>query len=233
MNDEQVHSEHTDVAAYALGLLEARDRQAFEKHLAGCPACAAELAEMSGMKGLLSDLGPDAAPVDEPSQAQVADLVRRRARSQRRYARRQVLLAAAAAVVLLAGGVGVGLATESRAAPGAPVSPFAGQQVLRSVTSAQTGVHAKVGLAARPWGTLVTLELSHVKGPVECQLIAVSRTGAHRFIGNWLVGRPTAGTPGRPVPLVVHQGDTAFKIGSLSQIDIAVMGGQTLVAVPV
>ena len=78
MNGKPVNSEHTDVGAYALGLLEARDRQAFEEHVAGCPACAAELAELSGMKGLLSDLGPVAAP-DEPTEANVTDLVRRRA----------------------------------------------------------------------------------------------------------------------------------------------------------
>lgn len=28
--------EHTDVGAYSLGLLQERDRQAFEDHLAGC-----------------------------------------------------------------------------------------------------------------------------------------------------------------------------------------------------
>ena len=37
MNGKPVNSEHTDVGAYALGLLEPQDRQAFEEHLAGCP----------------------------------------------------------------------------------------------------------------------------------------------------------------------------------------------------
>ena len=40
MSGEPVRSEHTDVAAYALGLLDPADRQAFEEHLAGCPGCA-------------------------------------------------------------------------------------------------------------------------------------------------------------------------------------------------
>jgi anti-sigma factor RsiW len=56
--------EHTDVGAYALGLLEERDRLAFEDHLAGCPPCRAELAELSGMKELLSGIGP-VEPADE------------------------------------------------------------------------------------------------------------------------------------------------------------------------
>ena len=42
--------QHTDVGAYALGLLEPADRQEFERHLAGCPDCAAELAELAGMR---------------------------------------------------------------------------------------------------------------------------------------------------------------------------------------
>src|SRR5262250_761641 len=139
MNGEPRSSEHTDVGAYALGLLEPPDRQAFEEHLAGCPACAAELAELSGMKGLLSDLGPVAAP-DEPTEANVTDLVRRRAESQRRHTRRQVLLGAAAGVVLLAGGTAVGVAVASQpAAPGSPGGQIAG--VTHSATSPVTGVH--------------------------------------------------------------------------------------------
>ena len=44
---------HTDVGAYSMGLLEERDRREFEDHLAGCPACAAEVAELSPMAALL------------------------------------------------------------------------------------------------------------------------------------------------------------------------------------
>jgi anti-sigma factor RsiW len=47
-------SEHTDVGAYSLGLLEQQDRRAFEAHLADCQTCAAELAELAGMAGLLT-----------------------------------------------------------------------------------------------------------------------------------------------------------------------------------
>ena len=79
MNGEPVSSVHTDVGAYALGLLEAADRQAFEEHLAGCPACAAELDELSGMKDLLTGIDPVDAPPGEPTGAEVTDLVRRRA----------------------------------------------------------------------------------------------------------------------------------------------------------
>src|SRR5215472_6798998 len=111
MNGEPVSSEHIDVGAYALGLLEPEDQRAFEEHLDGCPACQADLAEFSGMKNLLTGLGPVPSATEEPTEAEVVDLVRRRATDQRHRRRWQTALAAAAAVVLLAGGVAVGLAT--------------------------------------------------------------------------------------------------------------------------
>jgi len=159
MNGEPM-SEHTDVGAYALGLLEPRDRQAFEEHLAGCPACAAELAELSGMKSLLSDLGPVEAPADEPTEANVTDLVRRRAESQRRHTRRQVLLGAAAGVALLAGGAAVGVAVAGQ--PASQVSQNAGRTV--SAVDQQTGVHGTATLVAKPFGTQVTVDLAHIQG---------------------------------------------------------------------
>lgn len=56
--------EHTDVGAYALGLLEDRDRRAFEAHLAGCASCRAELDRLRGVADALRDIrderpGPD------------------------------------------------------------------------------------------------------------------------------------------------------------------------------
>ncbi|GLZ09773.1 hypothetical protein Acsp04_00090 [Actinomadura sp. NBRC 104425] len=70
--------EHTDVGAYALGLLEEEDRRAFEAHLRGCARCRAELRQMRGVADVLSDLrdggfapapdpAPEPAPAPEPS----------------------------------------------------------------------------------------------------------------------------------------------------------------------
>ncbi|GAA3942670.1 hypothetical protein GCM10023085_25510 [Actinomadura viridis] len=49
-------AEHTDVGAYALGLLDGDDRSAFEAHLPHCGSCAAELREMAGAARALSEL---------------------------------------------------------------------------------------------------------------------------------------------------------------------------------
>lgn len=52
--------EHTDVGAYALGLLEEDDRDAFEAHLATCDRCQAELDELGDMRGLFADVEAEA-----------------------------------------------------------------------------------------------------------------------------------------------------------------------------
>ena len=228
MNGEPM-SEHTDVGAYALGLLEPRDRQAFEEHLAGCPACAAELAELSGMKSLLSDLGPVEAPADEPAEANVTDLVRRRAESQRRHTRRQVLLGAAAGVALLAGGAAVGVAVAGQ--PASQVSQNAGRTV--SAVDQQTGVHGTATLVAKPFGTQVTVDLAHIQGPLECQFIAVSRTGARFQIGTWFLPPGVKfGSPSHPGHLLL-KGWTTIKPGDLSRIDVVAEGQGTQVSIPV
>ena len=49
-------ADHVDVAAYVLGALDDADSAAFERHLAGCPRCQAELDELSGLPALLDQV---------------------------------------------------------------------------------------------------------------------------------------------------------------------------------
>jgi Putative zinc-finger len=227
VSGEHVSSEHIDVGAYALGLLEAADRQAFEEHLEGCPACQAELDELSEMKGLLTGIDPVDTPADEPTQAEVTDLVRRRAESQRRRVRWQSVLAAAAAVVLLAVGVGVGLAT----APGSP-TPTTQALVTLTVhqstafgTNPQTGVSGIAELVSKPFGTQLTVNLK-MKGPLECRLVAVSKTGERTVIATWFVPPVNFGSAQHPAPLDI-QGWTTIRIGDLARIDVDRLTGAT------
>lgn len=229
MNGEHVSSVHTDVGAYALGLLEAADRQAFEEHLAGCPACAAELAELSGMKSLLTGIDPVAGPAAEPGEAEVVDLVRRRAVSQRRRVRWQAVLGAAAGVVLLAVGVGVGLATSSNS-PAPAAQPLVALSVHQGTTATGTnpgtGVSGVAGLVKKPFGTQVTLNLK-MKGPLECQIVAVSKTGERTVIATWFVPPVDFGGALHPAPLYI-KGWTTIQPGDLARIDVnRLSGGNT------
>ena len=223
---------HTDVGAYSMGLLEEQDQRAFEEHLAGCPACAAELAELSPMAALLKGVEPVGDGPDEgPDEATVTDLVRRRASQQRHRRRWQAGLGAAAGIVLIGGGIGLGVtATQPHAGP--PVPPLALSGQLHSATDPGTGATGTVGLVAKAWGTQVTLDLSKVHGPADCELIAVSRTGERRVVMGWLVVAPGDGVPGHPAHLVIR-GGTSIPRNDLTSFDVDVVNGRTLVSIPV
>ena len=233
---------HTDVGAYSMGLLEERDRRKFEDHLAGCPACAAEVAELSPMAALLRGVelrevepggaeGGEPAAGREPEGGDVTEFLRRRARQQRRRRRWQVALGAAAGIVLIGGGIGVGIAAAPQNGP-PPPPPLALTGQLHSATDPGTGVAGTVGLVAKAWGTQVTLDLSKVHGPAECELVAVSRTGERRVVMGWLVTAPGDGVPGHPAHLVIR-GGTSIPRSDLSRVDVDVVNGRTLVSIPV
>ncbi|HWF81550.1 MAG TPA: hypothetical protein VN695_13290 [Streptosporangiaceae bacterium] len=220
---------HMDVAAYSLGLLEAKDREDFEAHLAGCLSCQAELGEFSAMADLFAGLGPVLAQAEEPDDSAVADLVARRASAQRKRTRRSALFAAAAGLALLAGGVAAGLG----------LAPTKAQPVVLSVvgtrhsaTNLTTGLRGVVGLAAKPWGTQVTLKLSKVRGPLDCQLIAVSDTGLRRILVGWRVPPAGYGVPSHPAPLLIV-GGTSIPKQDLSAIEIQVVHGPTLLTISI
>jgi Putative zinc-finger len=222
---------HTDVGAYSLGLLEERDRRAFEDHLAGCASCAAELAELSPMKALLRGVEPTGAAHGEPGQENVTELIRRRATQKRRRRRWQVAVGAAAGIALIGGGIAAGVALAPQPGGGPPPAlALPGQ--LHSATDSGTGVTGTVGLVAKGWGTQVTLDLSKVHGPVECQLVAVSTTGERRVVMGWLVAAPGDGVPGHPAHLVI-QGGTSIPRSDLARVDVNVVNGRTLLSIPV
>jgi len=222
---------HTDVGAYTMGLLEERDCREFEDHLAGCPACAAELAELSPMKGLLRGVEPTGTADSGAGESGLTDLVRRRVAQERRRRRWQVAVGTAAAAVLIGGGIGAGIALAPQ--PGStppPALALTGQ--VHSATDPGTGVAGAVGLVAKGWGTQVTLDLSNVHGPVECQLVAVSKTGERRVVMGWLVAAPGDGVSGHPAHLVI-QGGTSIPRSDLARVDVDVVNGRTLVSIPV
>ena len=109
------------LGAYVLGVLDEREVRAVEDHLASCPRCRAELAELRTMEAAMGDVPPEAL-LDGPPEG--GDLLVQRAlrqvRSERggQLRRRQVglgLVAAAVAAVVIA-------ATKCRSTPSRYVS---------------------------------------------------------------------------------------------------------------
>ena len=153
----------------------------------------------------------------------------RRAAASRRRVRWTVAVGAAACVAALGGGLAAGFAVATNnPPPGTAV--LAGQ--LHSATNTQTGVTGTVGLVTKTWGTYVSLDLTDVHGPLECELIAVSKTGERRVVTGWVVAVPGDGVPGHPAHLLV-QGGTAISAANLARFDVIVVNGKTLLSIPV
>ncbi|RSM97532.1 hypothetical protein DMB42_45625 [Nonomuraea sp. WAC 01424] len=233
--------EHTDVGAYALGLLEEDDRLAFESHLRTCSSCRFELSDLAGVAGVLQGIGPveDAGPPPE-GQAGVADLLRRKKAADRRARRGTFLLGMAAAVALVAGGLTLGTQLSGGDPPPAMAgrtdhmgpaeqfyadgTPIAGKGV--------NGVSGGLVVESKGWGTHAALKLSGVKGPLECELVSVGKSGERRVMTGWSVPAPGYGVPGSPSPLYMH-GGSAMPLKEIDRFEVVTRTGTPLLTVKV
>jgi hypothetical protein len=71
-----------------------------------------------------------------------------------------------------------------------------------------------------------------VHGPLTCQLIAVSKTGQRMIAGSWRLPASGYGVPGHLTHLVIT-GGTAIMAQDLSRVLIDVVGGGTLLRIPI
>lgn len=231
--------EHTDVGAYALGLLEDDDRRAFEAHLSRCRSCAVELSELAGVAGALTGIGP---VMDDPPHdgrpAEVLDLLRRKRAADRRSRRGTFLMGLAASVALLAGGLTVGAQLADRPAPpaahGTELGPAEQFYALGTPLpgTGTGGVSGGLVLESKGWGTHAALKLSGVKGPLECELIAVGSNGDRRVMMGWAVPVPGYGVPGSAAPLYVH-GAAALPLDRIDRFEVVTSAGDNLLTVKV
>jgi putative zinc finger protein len=227
--------EHTDVAAYALGLLEEPERSAFAAHLEDCPRCTRELTQLAGMRELLAQVEPadldDLDDLDDTADLPVELEARRRGR--RRMDR--IAVAAAAAALLLAGVfVGAVVSDSGEGATGDHVHGPAAELLLYGERFAgadpTTGVTGVVGIEPRGFGTHVALELRGVHGPQRCSLTVVSRTGVRETAATWGVPDQGYGVPEAPNPLLIH-GATSIAPDDIARFEITT-AERTLLTVP-
>lgn len=203
------------LGAYVVGALEHRERVELEAHLAICPACRDELAQLAPLPGLLSRLTVDEAiagppPVDD---AMLERLLRAASR-ERRTATQRRWLAAAAAVVVLAGG----------SAGGVVAWNATHATHWQRVVGAQGRVHMRVDIQPASTGTQLALWLSGVPADARCRLIAISDTGLREVAGSW---EATYGGTA-----VIH-GTTAIARAHLRRLVVETYDGATLVAADV
>ena len=174
-----------DDAAYLLGALEPAQREAFERHLRGCPICRDRIAEFGEMPQVLARADVSAWVPEPPPDTLLPRLLRQVAASRRRRARRLGALAVAAAcllALLVTGGVlGWQRAHQPQILTMQPVGPNA------------EDVHATVRLTGSSSGTRVTLDCGysgdHGSYPTESRtsyrMVIFNRRGDRVDLGSW------------------------------------------------
>ncbi|MEV5328600.1 zf-HC2 domain-containing protein [Nonomuraea sp. NPDC052634] len=236
--------EHTDVGAYALGLLDEDDRLAFEAHLLGCSSCRYELHELSGVANVLHGIGPveDLGPPSDDRRSDVVSLLRRKRAADRRARRGTFVIGIAAAVTLVAGGLVVG--TQLDAGEAVPLAQGRSGEMSTHMGTAEQfyaegrpiqgkgvdGVTGGLVVESKKWGTHVALKLAGVKGPLECELVSVAKSGERRVMTGWSVPPAGYGVPGSPDPLYMH-GGSATQLKDIDRFEVVTSDGKRLLTV--
>jgi anti-sigma-K factor RskA len=179
---------HTLAGAYALDAVDDIERAAFARHLAQCPACAQEVAELQATTARLADVV--AAPPPARLRAAVLGQIRQTrqvgpwrrdaARSAGQARWRRVALAAAVAVVVAAG-IAVGTVTieEQRV------------RQARAVAAVLAAPDARTRLAGAPGGGQIKVVLSDSMHEAVAILTGLRPPGAGHSYQLWLI-RPGA-----------------------------------------
>lgn len=189
---EHVH----DDGAYVLGALSPAERAAYERHLAGCPACrdaVGELAVLPGLLGRLDPAGPDPAAASTAGGSRLPALVaaarsarrRERWRNRWRYGATALVAACLTVVVVLAGGW-------LRGDRGDPLGVDARLVAMRPVAGA-VPVTAEIGVETTNWGTEITMRCAYeattdYSRHWTFRLVAYGRDGVTEQVGSWLAG---------------------------------------------
>ncbi|MPY56971.1 anti-sigma factor family protein [Streptomyces spongiae] len=241
---------HETVGAYALGILDDAEATQFEAHLATCEWCGQQLDELAGMEPMLAALAdlPGAQgtpaigeslavkPSQQMSDRLVGEVVQRRAAKKRRS-----FYMLAAGVALIVGGPTAVFATTGGDESGQQNQPLAASPAKDAfthmtdkvkATDKSTGVTATVATEAKAWGTHAVIELSNVKGPEKCSLIAVGKNGERETATTWAVpnrgyGIKNSKDPEAKEPLYTH-GGVAMEPNEIDHFEVMTFDGKKL-----
>ncbi len=225
---------HLDLGAYVLGALSDEDAGRFEEHLAGCERCAEELDRLMGVEALLAEFAADTPPGQNagaflaPPAPQLLDRLMEEVRVKRQVSRRRRAYLVAASLAMIVAGPTVTAVVTSQETTASP--PAVSQTV--TAQNRLSGAHATVAMTDKSWGTQVGLTLDGVKGPLECDLVAVSKSGVHQTVSSWAVpagGYESSGHD-NDKKLVV-QGGTSIPRNEIDHFVVRTLDGQMLVTV--
>lgn len=230
--------EAPQLGAYVLETLDPDERRAVDAHLAECPECRADLAEMEAVKDVLKDIPPEALLHGPPDADLVLQRTLREVRGEAaRRVRRRWVPATAAAAVALAGALGVGVAVGRGTAP-APSAQVTPPAPSVSVTSAVPGTRAAtvqdpatgVRLTARVvpaagW-VRVNAAVNGIPAGENCRLIVVGKDGSREIAAGWIVSKAgeTGGT--------TLDGSAAVAPDNVAAVEVVNTAGRRFVTLP-
>lgn len=214
-----------DDGAYVLGALCPAERAAYESHLAECDACAASVARLAPLPGLLRRVDPETVIAPEPAPNRLPELITSVVGQRRRQARRRrwrltgalagamatAALAAVVGTVVLAGALDNG-------------SPDAEQM---EPVAASVVVSGWVGLTDTEAGTEVWLRCTYPRPddpgygdePRVFRLVAIGKNRQEEQVGSWLAG---------PDDTVTVTGVTWFTSAELERLELRDAHGAAL-----
>ncbi|TQN38114.1 putative zinc finger protein [Blastococcus colisei] len=159
-----------ELGAYVLGALESGEARQVEQHVSGCPVCAAELAELAPLPGLLDRVPrADLAPVGVAPSPELYERVAAAALRPRRRVRLLLVAAAALAALVLGAGATAWLTGE--------------QQRTRSATAGP--VEASVTASAEGGGSALDVTVAGLRAGETCTMVAVEDDGDRHPAGEW------------------------------------------------
>jgi hypothetical protein len=196
--------DQTLLGPYVLGVLEPAEARQVEDHLAGCPECRQQLAELEETRSLLGDVPPEAFLDGPPADGDL--LLQRTLRAARALDDqpsvgatpprvRWLRVAGAAAVVAtmaLGGGVLIGRQTVGDTpAPAPTVAPVAGSRHA-AATDRTTGTTMATTVEPRAGWSWVNVRLTGLEAGAECELIITDTAGRPHVAGSWVVSKEAA-----------------------------------------
>ena len=215
------------LGALAVSALDAEEELAVREHVAGCPRCAAELAELTETVGVLAAAKPDLLPAKVPPDPRVLDELLGAVADERRRARRRryaLGLAAAAAGAVVAG-AGV-LLVGGDDAPPPPAATATTTVPTAQLHGSDGAVVLDVDLFARAWGTAVQGDVAGVPLGATCSLVAVGLDGSREVAATWTVPQsgydPATGTLG-------FDGAVGLRPHEVSHYEVVTTTGDVLV----
>jgi hypothetical protein len=146
-----------------------------------------------------------------------------------------LLLASAAAVIGAVAGAGAVVAgpwSGGDQGNGTAIERVSGDKL--AATDGKSGVSSNVVLSKKPWGTLVSFDVSELDGPRNCRLVMVRADGGAEVLSTWTVPKQGYGAGTKP-PKLSLQASTSVQrkdIAELQVQDVRKSGNTTLVTIP-